>query len=267
MSWIQLIGDHEWHYLDDAVFWPEPLGDGEVATLRTWWMREWVRVAAAVRTAEGEEFLLTHAGLTTASWQALDGPVTAATAADLLNIRPEELLRDYDGPLWAAARSQLHPCGERLRERTEVDGEARHTVTRIGGSRFVGADPNHGTTGAPAWTPWSSKVRRCFRAGRGPARRPQGEQALYPGAGAGGARSAAGVADHAEQRFASGRVHCHRAGMGAGDVRERGAAADAAVTPGWIQVARRDQAVRLRRTASTPAFIASRKIASPNWKP
>ncbi|GAA2486188.1 metallophosphoesterase [Winogradskya humida] len=180
--WIQLIGNHEWQYLDDAVFWPEPLGDGEVATLRTWWMREWVRVAAAVRTAEGEEFLLTHAGLTAASWRALDGPVTAATAADLLNTRPEELLRDYDGPLWAAAGSQLYPswqeggrpvpfgqihghssvvdfntrtwrCGERLRERTEVDWEARHTVTRIGGSRFVGVDPKHGTTGAPAWAP------------------------------------------------------------------------------------------------------------------
>ncbi|GAA2587451.1 hypothetical protein GCM10010435_77160 [Winogradskya consettensis] len=49
--------------------------------------------------------------------------------------------------------SRTWRCGERLRERTEVDWEARHTVTRIGGSRFVGVDPKHGTAGAPAWEP------------------------------------------------------------------------------------------------------------------
>jgi hypothetical protein len=138
-------------------------------------------VAAAVRTAEGEELLVTHAGLTVDAWRRLGGPVTAATAADLLNTRPEDLIRDYGGPLWAEAstvygswldstdpvpfgqvhghssivdyRRQAWACPERVRLRSTVDWAARHTVTRLHGQRFAGVDPKHGRTGAPAWAP------------------------------------------------------------------------------------------------------------------
>ncbi|GIE85339.1 metallophosphoesterase [Actinoplanes regularis] len=179
--WIQLIGNHEAPYLGGEPFWPEPLGEPEAALLRSWWLKERLRVAAAVRTAEGEELLVTHAGLTVAAWRELGAPVTAGTAADLLNTRPEELLWSYDGPLWAEAApvysswltdreplpfSQVHGhstivsfphrrwmCEERIRQRASVDWQARHTVTRIGGGRFVGVDPKHGTRGAPAWAP------------------------------------------------------------------------------------------------------------------
>lgn len=180
--WIQLIGNHESQYLGGDVFWPVPLAEDDAALLNGWWLRDQLRVAAALRTAEGEEFLLTHAALTVDAWQWLGAPVTAGTAADLLNTRPEELLWDDHGPLWAEAGpdvyeswmhaaepppfSQLHGhssivdfgrrawlCGERIRQRSTVDWAARHTFTRIGGARFVGVDPKHGRAGAPRWAP------------------------------------------------------------------------------------------------------------------
>jgi hypothetical protein len=180
--WIQLIGNHEAQYLGGPMFWPEPLAASDAVLLTSWWLREWMRVAAAVRTADGEELLLCHAGLTVGAWRQLGAPVTAGTAADLLNTRPEPLVWDDGGPLWAEAASQVYPswlggreslpfsqvhghssvvrfgarewaCEERIRVRTTVDWVARHTVTRCGQARFVGVDPRHGRTGAPQWAP------------------------------------------------------------------------------------------------------------------
>jgi hypothetical protein len=177
--WIQLAGNHDAQYIGGMTFWPERLGEADAARLRTWWLRDQLRVAAAVRTAAGEELLVTHAGLTVAAWRELGGPVTAATAADLLNTRPEPLLWADHGPLWAeqvAASwleerepmpfSQVHGhsslvdhqhrvwrCPERVRQRSTVDWQARHTTTRISGARVVGVDPKHGRRGAPTWAP------------------------------------------------------------------------------------------------------------------
>ncbi|GAA2691654.1 metallophosphoesterase [Actinoplanes palleronii] len=180
--WIQLLGNHEAQYLGGARFWRQELAVDDAARLTTWWLREWLRVAAAVRTADGEELLLCHAGLTVDTWRELGAPVTASTAAGLLNTRPEPLLWGYDGPLWAEAGSRLYPswlddiealpfsqvhghstvvdfttegyvCEERIRARTTVDWAARHTMTRVSGGRFVGVDPKHGTSGAPRWAP------------------------------------------------------------------------------------------------------------------
>jgi hypothetical protein len=44
-------------------------------------------------------------------------------------------------------------CDERIRQRSTVDWEARHTFTRAGMSRFVGVDPKHGRLGAARWSP------------------------------------------------------------------------------------------------------------------
>ena len=180
--WVQLIGNHEDQYLGGRVFWREPLADGDAELLRTWWLKDLMRVATAVRAADGEEFLLTHAGLGVDAWRMLGEPVTAATAADLLNIRPDSLLWDDRGPLWADAGSEVYEswrqsrlpmpfsqihghstivdyrgrtwtCGGRIRQRSTVDWTARHTVTRLGGAHFVGVDPRHGTTGASTWAP------------------------------------------------------------------------------------------------------------------
>jgi hypothetical protein len=181
-TWVQLIGNHESQYLGGDAFWPHPLDLDDALLLQVWWMKERLRVAAAVRTADGEELLITHAGLTVAAWRALGEPATAATAADLLNTRPEELLWHDRGPLWAEAGSdvyaswldarqpmpfgQIHGhstivsyrrrawlCEERIRQRSTVDWDARHTVTRLGDRRFIGIDPKHGTTGAQRWSP------------------------------------------------------------------------------------------------------------------
>ncbi|RAK31298.1 calcineurin-like phosphoesterase family protein [Actinoplanes lutulentus] len=179
--WVQLIGNHEAPYVGGESFWPEPLGEAEAGLLRSWWLREWMRVAVAVRTADGEELLITHAGLSRDAWRDLGAPVTAGTAAALLNTRPEPLLFSYEGPLWAEAGqiypswlgglerlpfSQVHGhstivsfdrrtwlCEERIRWRSTVDWQARHTETQVPGGRFVGVDPKHGLAGAPEWAP------------------------------------------------------------------------------------------------------------------
>ncbi|MFC7483767.1 metallophosphoesterase [Luedemannella flava] len=188
--WVQLIGNHEAQYLGGTAFWPHQLDPDDADLLHGWWLKERLRVAAAVRTADGEEFLVTHAGLTVEAWQDLGAPVTAGTAADLLNTRPDDLLWHFRGPLWAEAgphvyQSWLQPdrpvpfgqihghstivnyrhgtwlCDERVRQRTTVAWAARHTFTRMGGSRFIAVDPKHGTTGAPTWSPSSSTTPPC----------------------------------------------------------------------------------------------------------
>ncbi|MGC5033839.1 metallophosphoesterase [Micromonospora sp. DT229] len=180
--WIQLIGNHESQYLGAELFWPQRLPDEDAALLKSWWLRDRLRVAVAVRTAEGEELLITHAGLTVDAWRRLGAPVTAATTADLLNTWPEDILRHERGPLWAEAGPDLYDswlhaadpppfgqvhghstivdfrrrtwrCGERVRQRAVVDWEARHTYTRISRIRFIGVDPQHGRDGAPQWSP------------------------------------------------------------------------------------------------------------------
>ena len=79
--WVQLAGNHEAQYLPGAtVFWPEPLPQRGVETLREWWADGRMQVAAAI-TTNGEEFLLTHAGLTLAAWRQLGEPASAARAA------------------------------------------------------------------------------------------------------------------------------------------------------------------------------------------
>ncbi|WP_410664091.1 metallophosphoesterase family protein [Amycolatopsis sp. lyj-84] len=188
--WIQLAGNHETQYLPGrAVFWREPLEEGDAARLRQWWADGRLRVAEAVRTAEGDELLVTHAGLTLACWQRLGEPMSATEAAELLNERPEliweigEHGRDGSaGPLWAESGAALHEpwmgyrgvvpfgqihghstvvrfadrtwrCSGRVRQRTAVDWYARHVHVRVGGRVFTGIDPGHGRTGAADWQP------------------------------------------------------------------------------------------------------------------
>ncbi|MBO3741688.1 metallophosphoesterase [Actinoplanes flavus] len=176
---IQLLGNHEAPYVGGEPFWPQPLSEPDARLLETWWLTERLRVAAAVRTGGGEDFLVTHAGLSPAVWRDLGEPVTAATAAELLNTRPEPLLWGYGGPLWVEPPelyggwlagwmpfSQIHGhsaivsyeheswmCEERIRQRSTVDWVARRTQTRVGGGRFIAVDPKHGRTGAVRWSP------------------------------------------------------------------------------------------------------------------
>ena len=193
-QWIQLTGNHEAQYLDGGeVFWPEPLAGDDFLQVREWWADRRLDVAAAVRTSDGEDFLITHAGLTVDAWRELGVPDTAATAARWLNDRPAGLLwcaglRNLDrtaGPFWADAGWELYEpwlrfaaeggfipfgqihghssivrytdrswrCPGRVRERATVDWEARQTRFRAGGRVFIGVDPKHGRHGAMHWTP------------------------------------------------------------------------------------------------------------------
>lgn len=190
LQWIQLAGNHEAQYLPGgAVFWRDPLDPADVGRLRMWWANGSLRVAAAVRTADGDELLLTHAGLTVPCWQQLGEPMSAAVAADLLNDRPELIWQTGDhgrddraGPLWAESGAALHEpwmayrgvvpfgqvhghstivhfgdrrwrCTGRVRQRATVDWDARHVRVRIGARSFTGVDPGHGRRGAEGWRP------------------------------------------------------------------------------------------------------------------
>jgi hypothetical protein len=192
--WIQLAGNHEAQYLPGGVaFWREKLSDADADTLRAWWSDGRLQVAAAVRTADGDDVLLTHAGLTVDAWRELGEPMTAASAAFALNARPEPLIWLGDGfrtdsiagPLWAEAGWELYEawmefysgggfvafgqvhghssivgfddrswrCPGRVRQRAAVDWDARHVRVRIGGRVFTGIDPKLGRTGAASWRP------------------------------------------------------------------------------------------------------------------
>ncbi|ANZ39593.1 metallophosphoesterase [Lentzea guizhouensis] len=187
--WVQLAGNHESQYLPGAtVFWPDPLPQPGVDTLRAWWSDGRMQVAAAV-SVNGDDHLLTHAGLTLDAWHQLGEPASAAQAADLLNERPDLIwhtgahARDAQaGPLWAESGAALHEpwmrftgivpfgqihghstvvhfgqqrwrCDGRVRQRATVDWHARHVRVRVGGRVFIGVDPGHGRTGATSWQP------------------------------------------------------------------------------------------------------------------
>jgi Calcineurin-like phosphoesterase len=123
-QWIQLIGNHEAHYLQPPVFrWPEALDRRHIRMINTWWKGGAAAVAAAVDTAY-ESFLITHAGVTAEFWASiLGGPPTAAEAALRINelaragagtvFRAGNMLHGTTvsdaGPLWADTTTELLP--------------------------------------------------------------------------------------------------------------------------------------------------------------
>jgi hypothetical protein len=189
--WVQLIGNHEAQYVGETEpFWDPPIAPDDQITLRDWWTQKAMNVAAAIRTADGDDFLITHAGLTVEAWHELGEPPNAAAAARLLNERPAMIWRDGDGlegpgPLWASAGWDLHEpwmrhyaaggfvpfgqihghssivsyehrewrCPGRVRQRATVNWSARHFHVRVGGRVFIGVDPKHGRAGATTWAP------------------------------------------------------------------------------------------------------------------
>lgn len=123
--WVQLVGNHEAHYLRPPVFeWPERIATTSIECLRRWWATGQMRAATALCTP-AEDFLITHAGLTAGFWrETLDGPRDVEQAAAAINAligaRDEVLFRAgqmlhggrkerVPGPLWAAAATELVP--------------------------------------------------------------------------------------------------------------------------------------------------------------
>lgn len=124
-QWVQLVGNHEALYLPGTpgFHWPEVIEDEAEQTLNQWWSEGWMRVAAAIETADGEPLLVTHAGLTQVVWDRLGAPADAAATATALNALPgtdPDLLwgtglmlgaqnpRWTAGPVWAESSWEVY---------------------------------------------------------------------------------------------------------------------------------------------------------------
>ena len=123
-QWIQLVGNHEAHYLRPPVFaWSETLDANHVRAIERWWQDGSAGFAAAV-DASYESILITHAGITAEFWASvLGGPSSAAEAArrinDLAKADSDEVFRagvmlhgttaSGVGPLWADTTTELLP--------------------------------------------------------------------------------------------------------------------------------------------------------------
>ena len=72
-QWVQLVGNHEAQYLRDPAFaWRQRLDAATADILRRWWADGRMRVAAAITghgRGDGDDILVTHAGLTAAFWR------------------------------------------------------------------------------------------------------------------------------------------------------------------------------------------------------
>jgi Calcineurin-like phosphoesterase len=143
-QWIQLIGNHEAHYLRPPVFrWADALGSKHIRILNRWWQNGAAAVAAAVDTA-GESFLITHAGITAEFWTTvLGGPPTAAEAARRINelaktgvdtvfragIFLHGTIVPGAGPLWADTATELLPgWADRRMPFSQIHGH--NTITK-----------------------------------------------------------------------------------------------------------------------------------------
>jgi hypothetical protein len=154
-QWIQLVGNHEAQYLRNPVFeWPERLSPRAAATLRRWWARGQMRVAAWVRGST-ESFLITHAGLTAGFWRSdLCAPRDVEQAASALNaligtdenavFRAGAMLfgrrrTPNAGPTWASTATELLP-GWRAETLPFSQIHGHDTLFDWGYGRFRGDD-------------------------------------------------------------------------------------------------------------------------------
>ena len=126
--WTQIVGNHEQLYVDRPVFgWNEVIEETAQEQLRGWWADGRLQAAAAVTDGSGEEWLITHAGLTAGFWrQGLGAPDSAEAtlealkdaAADSALWHPGTMLLGVDddnaGPVWAAAGTEVYPSWPRL---------------------------------------------------------------------------------------------------------------------------------------------------------
>jgi Calcineurin-like phosphoesterase len=195
-QWVQLVGNHEAQYLRDPTFtWPQRLDAATADFLRRWWADGRMRVAAAI-TGDGEDILVTHAGLTAGFWREdLSEPGGARAAAAALNalvgvhddmlFRPGQMLGGgrpalRAGPIWATARgelvaswlgvampfSQIHghssvfdgsPRDDAVTAITTVDPDAHHETSALDGGRIIGVDPGHGSRPRRSWRAWQAE--------------------------------------------------------------------------------------------------------------
>ncbi|WP_291798636.1 hypothetical protein [Brevibacterium sp.] len=157
--------------MDRPVFqWRERIEDGAAALLADWWHSGLIVPAAAVETADGGDWLLTH----------------AEARADGALWFPGEMLTGVDdicaGPVWASSAREVYPSWLRaqapmpfhqahghstalawdrglwwaetwVRPSLTVHADLGHIVFRAGGRSIVGIDPGHGVSPAPVYAP------------------------------------------------------------------------------------------------------------------
>lgn len=120
--WVQLIGNHEAHYLAPPMFtFPERLPPATEGTLRRWLDAGTLHAAVAVKCDELGETVATHAGVTSGFWAERgrrDAAGTAEEANRLLRERRWGALCEAGcmlqgrfpnaaaGPIWAEAGSE-----------------------------------------------------------------------------------------------------------------------------------------------------------------
>src|SRR6266536_282588 len=127
--YLQLLGNHEDQYLGGQRFYEHtPLAGGTIATLRRWRASGRLRVAAALRTASGESYLVTHAGLTRLNFLHHIGSEDAGQAAEVLN------------GLLETRPKVIHAFPPDLARLVVVDRARRHVSVTIGGQRFINVD-------------------------------------------------------------------------------------------------------------------------------
>lgn len=119
--WVQLVGNHEGQYVGGPMFWGDVIGDDAQRTLAGWYVDRRLAIAAAVTDIAGEQWLISHGGLTLDKWRLIGEPASAATAAALLNnefhtapavaLRPGIMLQGETGPpgaAWAEPSRELY---------------------------------------------------------------------------------------------------------------------------------------------------------------
>ena len=121
-QWIQLLGNHEAHHLGGPRFGVCDCGPATVSTLGRWLADDRAQLAVALELEDGNEVLVTHAGLTCDRWLSLGSPRTAAEAAEAINEQLREDRKvafaagdmlhgfedDLPGVVWAGAGGELY---------------------------------------------------------------------------------------------------------------------------------------------------------------
>lgn len=118
--YVQLIGNHEGHYLGGPQFWPEPIAASAAVMMADWFVEGLLKIATTVPAA-GVDLLVCHGGLTAANWNRLGRPTEPRAVADQLNaefradpafaLRPGRMLYGETGPpgvAWTEPHDELY---------------------------------------------------------------------------------------------------------------------------------------------------------------
>lgn len=132
-KWIQLLGNHEGGYIGGPVFGAQGHDFFNMSAetediLGGWWDDNKARMACAIEW-EGEQYLISHAGLCSQTWKWMESPPTPRSAAVTLNSLPVQVAfapgimlggqtRTKSGAIpvgvaWASAAQEVYPSWDK----------------------------------------------------------------------------------------------------------------------------------------------------------